>query len=149
VAGHPGLFLLAACIIVPAGTYTLALVAPAQTNNNLLVSLIGSGWAIVAAIPLIWGIVPTARFTFVFLITESLIIGLFFVLGFVKLLTHGAGVAPSPHWFVPGAGTNYTRLHRALRPASALAAARRHAGRTRAPLSITHPDDADMFADAS
>jgi len=97
-------------IIVPAGTYTLALLAPAQTNNNLLVSLIGSGWAIFAAIPLIWGIVPTARFTFVFLITESLIIGLFFVLGFVKLLTHGAAVAPSLHWFVPGTGTNYTRL---------------------------------------
>lgn len=97
-------------IIVPAGTYTLALLAPDQTNNNLLVSLVGSGWAIFAAIPLIWGIVPTARFTLVFLCTEMVIIGLFFALGFFKLLTHGAVVAPTLHWFVPTGGTNYARL---------------------------------------
>lgn len=91
-------------IIVPAGTYTLALVAPGQVNNNVLVSLCGSGWAIFAAVPLIWGIVPTARFTAVFLVTELTVIGAFFVLGFAHLAAHGAVVTPSLGWFVPSGG---------------------------------------------
>lgn len=97
-------------IIVPAGTYTLALVAPAQVNNSLLVSLCGSGWALFAAIPLIWGIVPTARLTFAFLVTELAIIGVFFALGFSKLLTQGAVVSPSLSWFLPQSTTNYGAL---------------------------------------
>lgn len=97
-------------IIVPAGTYTLALVAPSQVNNNLLVSLVGSAWAIFAAIPLIWGITPTIRLTFVFLISELAIIGVFFTLGFAKLWTHGAVVAPTFGWFVPTHGFNFGAL---------------------------------------
>lgn len=88
-------------IIVPAGTYTLSLVAPAQVDNNVIVSLVGSGWAVFAAIPLIWGIVPTARFTAVFLATELVIVFLFFALGFGHLAAHGAAVSPSLGWFVP------------------------------------------------
>lgn len=88
-------------IIIPAGTYTLSLVAPGQVNNNVLVSVVGSGWAMFAAIPLIWGIVPTARFTAVFLVTELVIIVGFFALGFGHLAAHGAAVTPSVRWFVP------------------------------------------------
>jgi amino acid transporter len=54
--------------------------------------------------------VPTARVTIVFLSTEMLVIGLFCALGIAKLLTHGAVVAPSLHWFVPTAGTDFARL---------------------------------------
>jgi len=97
-------------IIVPAGTYTLTLVAPDQVNNNVLVSLVGSGWALFAALPLIWGIVPTARFTAVFLTTEMVVIAVFFALGFGHLVAHGAAVSPSLSWFVPTAGINFGAL---------------------------------------
>ncbi|MHB8575486.1 MAG: APC family permease [Dehalococcoidia bacterium] len=97
-------------IIVPAGTYTLTLLAPERVNNNVLVSLVGSGWAIFAALPLIWGIVPTARFTAVFLATEMLIIAVFFVLGFGHLAVHGAAVSPSLSWFIPTSGVNFGAL---------------------------------------
>lgn len=97
-------------IIVPAGTYTISLFAPGQVNNNVLVSLVGSGWAIFAAIPLIWGIVPTARFTAVFLATEMVIITVFFALGFGHLAVHGAAVSPSLSWFLPTHGFNFGAL---------------------------------------
>ncbi|MDE3097259.1 MAG: APC family permease [Chloroflexota bacterium] len=97
-------------IIIPAGTYTLSLLAPAEVSNNVLVSLVGSGWAIFAAIPLIWGIVPTARFTAVFLATELVIICLFFALGFFHLAIHGAVVAPSLGWFVPTSSLRFGSL---------------------------------------
>lgn len=97
-------------IIIPAGTYTLALVAPGAVNNNVAVSLVGSGWAIFAAIPLIWGIVPTARFTVVFLVTEMLIIAVFFLLGFGHLALHGAVVTPSLGWFFPTHGVHFGSL---------------------------------------
>lgn len=97
-------------IIVPAGTYTLALLAPSQVDNNLAVSLVGSGWAIFAAIPLIAGIGPTVKLTTYFLVTEAIVIGAFFALGFVRLATRGAVVHPTASWFVPNGHTHFGQL---------------------------------------
>lgn len=72
-------------IIIPAGTYTLALFDPSLLTSRPAVAIAGSAWALFAAIPLIWGIKPTARFTVVFLAVEIGIITLFSVLGFEHL----------------------------------------------------------------
>lgn len=97
-------------IIVPAGTYTLALVAPAHVNDNLLVSLVGSGWAVFAAIPLISGIGPTVKLTAYFLATEAVVIVVFFALGFVRLATHGSVVHARASWFLPTGSTHFGQL---------------------------------------
>lgn len=97
-------------IIVPAGTYTLALVAPGQVNNSLLVSLAGSGWAVFAALPLIAGIGPTVKITAYFLFTEVVVIVSFFALGFVRLATHGAVVHPTATWFLPSGHAHFGQL---------------------------------------
>ena len=97
-------------IIVPAGTYTLALVAPSQVDNNLLVSVVGSGWAVFAAVPLIAGIGPTVKLTAYFLLTEAVVILAFFALGFVRLATHGAVVQPRASWFLPNGHTHFGQL---------------------------------------
>ena len=97
-------------IIIPAGIYTLNLVAPGEVGNNVLVSLIGSGWAIFAAIPLIWGIRPTARFTTIFLFTEMAIVTVFFALGFTHLAIHGAAVTPRVGWFIPTGAVHFGSL---------------------------------------
>ncbi len=97
-------------IIIPAGIYTLNLLAPGEVGNNVLVSLVGSGWAVFAAIPLIWGIRPTARFTTVFLVTEMAIISVFFALGFGHLALHGATVSPRIGWFIPTGTVHFGSL---------------------------------------
>lgn len=88
-------------IIVPAGTYTLTLLSPSLLTNTTAVSLVGSAWAIFAAIPLIWGIRPTARFTAVFLTVEVVVIGAFYVLGVGHIALHGTVTSPALSWFLP------------------------------------------------
>lgn len=59
-------------IIIPAATYTIALVAPYSHPSPLTQVLVGTGWACFALIPLLGGGRPTATFTKAFLTVELL-----------------------------------------------------------------------------
>ncbi|EQD66328.1 amino acid transporter, partial [mine drainage metagenome] len=80
-------------ILVPAGAYTLSLlvafgyVSPAVAASIFWQSMVGILWALVAALPLLLGAKPTARFTEGFLIVEGVILALFLGIGFWALPT--------------------------------------------------------------
>lgn len=68
-------------IIVPAATYTLALVAPTYHPSSVVELLVALFWVAFAMIPLLGGGVPTARITQIFLVVEVLALLAFGVLG--------------------------------------------------------------------
>ncbi|AOL15435.1 amino acid permease [Sulfolobus sp. A20] len=77
-------------IVIPAGEYTLALfyslglIQYSVYSSQFWVSVVGIIWVLIAAIPLMLGAKPTARFTEAFLITELIVLGLFLGLGFAN-----------------------------------------------------------------
>lgn len=91
-------------ILVPAGAYTLSLLASFQLVSPVVVSSIfwqsmtGIAWAGVAALPLVLGAKPTARFTEGFLLVELVILGAFLGVGLLALPTHTVN-PPSLSWF--------------------------------------------------
>ncbi|MFG1529827.1 MAG: APC family permease [Thermoplasmata archaeon] len=91
-------------ILVPAGAYTLSLlvafgeVSPMVAGSIFWQSMVGILWALVAALPLILGAKPTARFTEGFLVVEGVILALFLGIGVWALPTHTVN-AFRPDWF--------------------------------------------------
>lgn len=91
-------------ILVPAGAYTLSLLSSFGLVSSPVVSSVfwqsmtGIAWAGVAAIPLILGAKPTARFTEAFLLVEVVILGVFLGVGFLALPTHTVNPV-SLSWF--------------------------------------------------
>lgn len=59
-------------IIIPASTYTIALVAPGLSPPPWLVLSVGAGWIGFSLVPLLRGALPTARVTKAFLAVEVL-----------------------------------------------------------------------------
>jgi amino acid transporter len=60
---------------LPAGAYTLDLLAPALATNALVVSLVASGWTIASALLLWYGLRPTAQLTLALLAAEMVVLG--------------------------------------------------------------------------
>jgi len=81
-------------IIIPAGEYTLDLlyrlhlISRAMELSVFWDSIVGMIWAVIAAIPLLLGAKPTARFTEAFLVIELIILSSFIGIGLVALPTH-------------------------------------------------------------
>ncbi|ARM75341.1 APC family permease [Acidianus manzaensis] len=81
-------------IIIPAGEYTLdmfyrlGLITRTMELSIFWDSIVGIIWAIIAAIPLLLGAKPTARFTEAFLFLELVILSAFIVIGITSLSTH-------------------------------------------------------------
>ena len=81
-------------ILIPAGEYTLdmlyrfGLITRSVELSVFWDSMIGIIWAIIAAIPLILGAKPTARFTEAFLAIELVILGSFITIGLISLPSH-------------------------------------------------------------
>lgn len=81
-------------IIIPAGEYTLDLlyrlgmITKTMELSVFWDSIVGIIWAVIAAIPLILGVKPTARTTEAFLIIELIVLGSFLSIGLVSLPTH-------------------------------------------------------------
>ncbi len=59
---------------LPAATYTLALVAPAQASSPLWNALVGCGWIAASTALLSRGLRPTAATTALFLVTELVVV---------------------------------------------------------------------------
>jgi len=85
-------------IVIPAGSYTLALVNPALATSPLWTAVVGIGWAIFASIPLLSGIGPTAKLTKTFLVIEVAVLVLFAAIGAGHL---GQAHPLELTWFLP------------------------------------------------
>jgi amino acid transporter len=82
---------------VPAGTYTLALLAPAQADSPLAGAAVGTGWVLAAGVLLYSGLRPTSRVTNILLIAELAILGLGTIVAFTHpVVAHAAAAAPFP-----------------------------------------------------
>jgi amino acid transporter len=82
---------------VPAGTYTLALFAPALENSPLAGALVGTAWVLASGLLLHSGSRPTAMVTNVLLIAELTILAIGAVAAFTRpVVAHAAATAPFP-----------------------------------------------------
>jgi amino acid transporter len=90
---------------VPAGTYTLQLIAPGMVNSRLAVVVVGSIWNLVVTFLLLGGIEIAARFQKTLAIFEYLVLFFFVVLG-IRALASGKAASPvTSAWFsLSGAG---------------------------------------------
>lgn len=82
---------------VPAGTYTLALVAPSLADSPLAGAIIGTGWVLGSGLLLHAGLRPTATLTNVLLVAEIAILTVGAVAAFAHpVVAHAAATAPFP-----------------------------------------------------
>ena len=90
---------------VPAGTYTLQLIAPAMANNKLAAVAVGGLWNLTVTFLLLAGIEFAARFQRVLAVFEYLVLFFFAILGVGALVSGRAVARVTPAWFsVSGAG---------------------------------------------
>lgn len=90
---------------VPAGTYTLQILAPGAVNNKLAVVAVGAVWNLVVTFLLLGRIEIAARFQKALAIFEYLVLFLFVILGIRALASGHAASHVSFGWFtVSGAG---------------------------------------------
>lgn len=90
---------------VPAGTYTLQLVAPSAVNNKLVVVAVGAVWNLVVTFLLLGRIEIAARFQKALAIFEYVVLFWFVILGVRALASGHATSHVSSSWFtVSGAG---------------------------------------------
>ena len=71
-------------IAIPAGSYTLALIAPHSIQNPVLQTLTTLFWVLFAALPLLLGAKPTATVTKIFFVVEILSLGTLVVAGLLS-----------------------------------------------------------------
>jgi len=90
---------------VPAGTYTLQLIAPSMVSNKLAVVVVGGIWNLVVTFLLLAGIEIAARFQKTLAVFEYLVLFSFAVLG-IRALVSGRAASPVTFaWFsLSGAG---------------------------------------------
>jgi amino acid transporter len=82
---------------VPAGTYTLALVAPALAQNPLADALVGAAWVLVTGVLLNAGLRPTTRVTNVLLVAELVILAMGATIALLlPPAAHAAAATPFP-----------------------------------------------------
>jgi amino acid transporter len=90
---------------VPAGTYTLQLIAPGVANNKLAAVAVGSVWNLIVTFLLLAGIEIAARFQRALAVFEYMVLFFFAVLGIRALISGHAAARVTPAWFsVSGAG---------------------------------------------
>ena len=90
---------------VPAGTYTLQLIAPGIANNKPAAVAVGSLWNLIVTFLLLAGIEIAARLQRALAIFEYLVLLFFAILGIRALMSGPAAARVTPAWFsVSGAG---------------------------------------------
>lgn len=92
-------------MIVPAGTYTLQLMAPGKANDKLAAVVVGGIWNLIVTFLLLAGIKIVARFQKTLAMFEYLVLFFFAVLG-IRALASGRAASPvTSAWFsLSGAG---------------------------------------------
>lgn len=90
---------------VPAGAYTLQILAPSAVSNKILVVAAGAVWNLIVTLLLLRGIEMAARFQKALAIFEYLVLLFFVILGIRALASGRAATHVSSGWFtVFGAG---------------------------------------------
>lgn len=90
---------------IPAGTYTLQLIAPALANSKVAAACVGGVWNVMVTVLLLGRIEIAARFQRVLALFEYLVLSTFVILGVRALLAHRAATEVSLRWFsFSGAG---------------------------------------------
>jgi amino acid transporter len=90
---------------VPAGTYTLQLIAPGVANHKLAAVAVGSVWNVIVTFLLLAGIEIAARLQRALAVFEYLVLFFFAILGIRALISGHAAARVTPQWFsVSGAG---------------------------------------------
>jgi amino acid transporter len=90
---------------VPAGAYTLQLIAPGLANNKLAAVAVGSLWNLIVTFLLLAGIEIAARFQRALAVFEYVVLFFFAALGIRALISGHAAARVTSAWFaVSGAG---------------------------------------------
>lgn len=90
---------------VPAGTYTLQLIAPGLANSKVAAAGVGSFWNVLVTLLLLGRIEIAARFQRALAVFEYAVLSLFVVLGMRALLSHHGAAHISSEWFaISGSG---------------------------------------------
>ncbi len=84
---------------VPAGTYTLQLIAPSLANNKLAAAAVGSIWNVLVTLLLLGRIEIAARFQWLLAVFEYAVLFIFVMLGGHALLSHHTATPVSSAWF--------------------------------------------------
>jgi amino acid transporter len=84
---------------LPAGTYTLQLIAPGVANNKMAAVAVGSLWNLTVTFLLLAGIEVAARFQRALAVFEYSVLFFFAVLGIKALISGHAAASVTPAWF--------------------------------------------------
>jgi len=84
---------------VPAGTYTLQLIAPGMANHKMAVVAVGSLWNLTLTFLLLAGIEVAARFQRALAVFEYSVLFFFAILGIRALIAGHAATSITPAWF--------------------------------------------------
>jgi len=84
---------------LPAGTYTLQLIAPGVANNKMAAVAVGSLWNLTVTFLLLAGIEVAARFQRALAVFEYSVLFFFAVLGIRALISGHAAASVTPAWF--------------------------------------------------
>ena len=86
-------------LTIPAGTYTLEIMAPRYVDNHLAIALAGGLWNVVVTLFALFGLKVAARFEWLIVVFQYLVLLLVAVVG-LNALSHGSAAAAfSWHWF--------------------------------------------------
>ena len=86
-------------LTIPAGIYTLQLLAPARVDDHAAIFAAGAGWNLIITALAIFGLKIVARFEWLIVVFEYLVLSLVAAVG-VTALVHGTlAVRFSWHWF--------------------------------------------------
>ncbi len=86
-------------LTIPAGTYTLLLLAPQLVDSHWAVALVGGGWNVVVTLLALGGLRMAARFEWIVVVFQYLVLLLVAVAGLYALIRGTAAVPFSWHWF--------------------------------------------------
>jgi amino acid transporter len=90
---------------LPAGIYTLQLIAPGMANNKLAAVMVGGGWNLIVAFMLLARIEIAAQFQRALAIFEYVVLFFFAILGVRALMSGHAATRVTRAWFsISGAG---------------------------------------------
>ena len=84
---------------LPAGTYTLQLIAPGIANNKIAAVAVGSLWNLAVTFLLLAGIEVAARFQRALAVFEYSVLFFFAILGIRALISGHAATSITPAWF--------------------------------------------------
>lgn len=86
-------------LTIPAGTYTLQLLAPDQVDNHVAVAIVGGLWNVAVTLLALKGLKVAARFEWVVVVFQYLVLLLVAIAGIAALFSAGSAAVFSWDWF--------------------------------------------------